>query len=238
MDKAKLPALAQPPCPRTSSAPPGRRAAGFLWCDVLPREPGWQQVGPGHPSVSVLGFKVLGLLDMTKVRLDDEHLLAPHEEHVPPWEDEEFPSEEAAPCHQKRWERVAWPCRHGIQVSSLSPRSALPFCVDELEPPSCEPCLPVPGGCLPFLPAHGIACHCPQPGKASPLQAPSRTATLSGTPCSVSCSGLAAGTPGMGTRHSLDPAPRNFVPSGLSPLGDRGSLVAGGWGQRGGQETP
>lgn len=34
-----------------------------------------------------------------------------------------FPPEEAAPCQQERQERVACPCRHGIQVSSLSPMS-------------------------------------------------------------------------------------------------------------------
>lgn len=32
---------------------------------------------PGHPSVSALGFEVPEPLDMTRVSLDDEHLLAP-----------------------------------------------------------------------------------------------------------------------------------------------------------------
>lgn len=89
LDKAKLPALAQQ---SHFSSPSG--AAGFLCWDVPPTEPGWQHVGPpspGHPSVSALGFEVPEPLDMTKVSLDDEHCLAPHKEHVPPWEDDEFP---------------------------------------------------------------------------------------------------------------------------------------------------
>lgn len=31
------------------TGPTGRRAAGFLCWDVLPREPGWQHVGPHIP---------------------------------------------------------------------------------------------------------------------------------------------------------------------------------------------
>lgn len=55
---------------------------GILWCDVLPREPGWQHLlclwaptSPGHPSVSVPGFEVPEPLDITKVSWDTELLM-------------------------------------------------------------------------------------------------------------------------------------------------------------------
>lgn len=160
MDKAKLPALAQPLCPHTSPAPRAGEllgSSGVMYfpesqvgstCCVL-----WAPEAPEHPRVSVLGLEVPEPLDMSKANLDAEHLLAPHEEHVPPWEDEEFPPEEAAPCQQKRWQRVAWPCRHWIQVSSLSPTSALPFCADESEPPFVHhSCLSLGAACPSSLP--------------------------------------------------------------------------------------
>lgn len=108
---------------------------------------------------------------MTKVSLDDEYLLPPREEHVPPWEDEVFSPEEAAPCQQERWERVAWPCRHGIQVFSLSPMNTPPFCVDESKPPFHEPCLPWGLPALPCCPWHCLSLSPARQGKspASPI---------------------------------------------------------------------
>lgn len=144
---------------------------------------------------------------------------------------------------------MAWPYRYGIQVSSLSPMSALPLCVDESELPFHEPRLPVPGGCLPFLAAHGTDRHCPQPGKASPLKAPACTGTVSGTPCSVPCSGPAAATLGMAPAAALACSPpwlqhhpalplQACHPWAATGLWAALPAVAGGWGQRGGQETP
>lgn len=112
-------------------------------------------------------------------------------------------------CQQKRWERMAWPCRCGIQVSSLSLRSTLPCCVDELEHPFSEPCLPVPGGCLPFLVALSLS-------PARQGQCPHRHSH--GTPCSVSCSGLAGGTPGWPPGRPLARGtPCIQLPAALSP---------------------
>lgn len=161
--------------------------------------------------------------------------------------DEEFPPEEAAPCQQERWERVAWPCRSGT-----------PSCPRGAPCPSVwvnqnllfvnRACLSLGAACPSSLP---MALPVPVPSQARQVPCKPHAPQLLSVARRALCPALALllapwGRPpatalarsSLGLQHHPALPLQACHPWAAVGLWAALPAVPGGWGQRGGQEHP